>query len=300
MENTADKDQNLKRDLVLERIYEWITKNATLFLGMFPIVGVGASSIIQFLIYIYGTGRASAFSIPKEYVIINFNVTIYNTIIGSGFGILYIFLSILTVRSVLRQESKWKQIVRAIAIGIIIPTIALAGIFLIFFIQSDQIFSFIMKEWKELLKYSFFTVLFLHPCLVIAFGYLFPYPIHKDLLKEKENKKNQIQKENKKTKWAVRDWRILGVGLIWGCFIISGGISYHRGSESVEMQKEFQITTIDNTKYVVAMTDGEEAVIEKCVLENDTLIVYGTEYMKVECKNLLLETEYFSNGISAQ
>ena len=46
------------------------------------------------------------------------------------------------------------------------------------------------------------------------------------------------------------------------------------------------------------MMDGNEAIIEKCTVEeSEVLTINVHEYMKIECKNHLLQEKHFENVI---
>lgn len=59
----------------------WISQNMIAALTMIPIAGAMVNFIVKLYIYIYKMGYSSYFQIPNEYLLINYNITIYNMII---------------------------------------------------------------------------------------------------------------------------------------------------------------------------------------------------------------------------
>ena len=63
-----------------------------------------------------------------------------------------------------------------------------------------------------------------------------------------------------------------------------------QGIQNAQKQELFLTTRIDNDTYIVVMTDGDEAILEKDRTGKDgKLKICKDKYMKVDCKNLLLE-----------
>lgn len=160
----------------------------------------------------------------------------------------------------------------------------------------SQVFTLSGEDWRGFFVVSIVAIVFLHWPFVYGVGYLGAYSVQKDLARPKEGKKRV--KTTRPYRWKNKDYKIFGamicvIGIVgFGCYY------YYRGIQLVENQKDFQITIIENNIYVVVMMDGDEAIVEKCdVEESDTLKVNVNEYMKVECKNLLLQEKHFVNGV---
>lgn len=296
MKYILDENGNELKRLSFQRICELISKNITIFLAAIPLMGVAFSAVINFLIYINVKGRASYFNIPDEYLIINYKVTVYSVIIYGGFALLYAGVAIWTVRTILRQQSLGKRIFAIIFWGVILPMLFLTIVSIFLLDTPGQVFTLSGEDWREFLIVSIVTIVFLHGPFVYAMGYLGAYSIQKDLVRPKGEKKKV--KTTQSYRWRNRDYKILGAIICLMGIVGLGWYYYYRGIQSVENQKDFQITFIDNNAYVVVMMDGNEAIVEKCDIEdNDTLKVNTNEYMKVECKNLLLQEKHFVNGV---
>lgn len=67
-----------------------------------------------------------------------------------------------------------------------------------------------------------------------------------------------------------------------------------QGIQNAQKQELFLTTRIDNDTYIVVMTDGDEAILEKDRTGKDgKLKICKDKYMKVDCKNLLLEKKKY-------
>lgn len=67
----------------------WISQNMIAALTMIPIAGAMVNFIVKLYIYIYKMGYSSYFQIPNEYLLINYNITIYNMIIVGSISVVY-------------------------------------------------------------------------------------------------------------------------------------------------------------------------------------------------------------------
>lgn len=71
-----------------------------------------------------------------------------------------------------------------------------------------------------------------------------------------------------------------------------------QGIQNAQKQELFLTTRIDNDTYIVVMTDGDEAILEKDRTGKDgKLKICKDKYMKVDCKNLLLEKKKYRRAI---
>jgi hypothetical protein len=67
-----------------------------------------------------------------------------------------------------------------------------------------------------------------------------------------------------------------------------------QGIQNAQKQELFLTTRIDNDTYIVVMTDGDEAILEKDRTGKDgKLKICKDKYMKVDCKNRLLEKKKY-------
>ena len=71
----------------------WISQNMIAALTMIPIAGAMVNFIVKLYIYIYKMGYSSYFQIPNEYLLINYNITIYNMIIVGSISVVYCMCS---------------------------------------------------------------------------------------------------------------------------------------------------------------------------------------------------------------
>lgn len=263
------------------------------FLALISLAGVIANSIINFLIYIFTKGRASYFNIPVEYLMVNYRTTIYDVIINSCILLTYIVIDIGILRTILRQQSFWKKAGVIICTVTILPMICLL-IGLIFCLESpSQLLLWTEDEWLDFFELATALIVCIHIPFVIGIG-LITYPIQQDLIKRKKKEK----KPEKNQKRKAKDYMITKVlvGTVYLAFL--GGFFYYLGVRSVIIQKDFQITLINNDPYVVVMTDGDTAIVKQYdIKQKDVLKINEKLYMKVSCENLSLENKYFKKGI---
>lgn len=88
----------------------WISQNMIAALTMIPIAGAMVNFIVKLYIYIYKMGYSSYFQIPNEYLLINYNITIYNMIIVGSISVVYCMCAVNNVRIILRREMLIKKI----------------------------------------------------------------------------------------------------------------------------------------------------------------------------------------------
>lgn len=124
------------------------------------------------------------------------------------------------------------------------------------------------------------------------------YSFQKDLIeknrrnKRKEPKKNLSRKH--KYRWKNKDYQLIGWLLIIVAIVFYGAYVNWQGIQNAQKQELFLTTRIDNDTYIVVMTDGDEAILEKDRTGKDgKLKICKDKYMKVDCKNLLLEKKKY-------
>lgn len=298
MKYIVDKDGNELRRVSFQRVYEIVSKNIGIFLAVIPLTGMAASAVFNFLIYIYTKGQASYFNVPDQYLIINQGVTIYSIILHGSIALVCVAVARWTVRTILRQRSWGRKILVMILTGGILPMLFLLVVIIFVLDTPSQVFELSREDWIEFFIFATITILCLHGPFVYTAGYLATYPVQKYLIKRRYD---DSRKEDYYHSWKYKNHRILGAVVCVIAIIGFGWYYYYLGFQSVEKQKDFQITMIDGHTYVVVMMDGNEAVVGKCdAEEGGTLKVNTGEYMKVECINLLLQERHFAKGIARQ
>ena len=145
-------------------------------------------------------------------------------------------------------------------------------------------------------------IIFSNAIIVFAVGYCMVYSFQKDLIeknrrnKRKEPKKNLSRKH--KYRWKNKDYQLIGWLLIIVAIVFYGAYVNWQGIQNAQKQELFLTTRIDNDTYIVVMTDGDEAILEKDRTGKDgKLKICKDKYMKVDCKNLLLEKKKYRRTI---
>ena len=141
-------------------------------------------------------------------------------------------------------------------------------------------------------------IIFSNAIIVFAVGYCMVYSFQKDLIeknrrnKRKEPKKNLSRKH--KYRWKNKDYQLIGWLLIIVAIVSYGAYVNWQGIQNAQKQELFLTTRIDNDTYIVVMTDGDEAILEKDRTGKDgKLKICKDKYMKVDCKNRLLEKKKY-------
>ena len=141
-------------------------------------------------------------------------------------------------------------------------------------------------------------IIFSNAIIVFAVGYCMVYSFQKDLIeknrrnKRKEPKKNLSRKH--KYRWKNKDYQLIGWLLIIVAIVFYGAYVNWQGIQNAQKQELFLTTRIDNDTYIVVMTDGDEAILEKDRTGKDgKLKICKDKYMKVDCKNRLLEKKKY-------
>ena len=270
-------------ELKKERNWLTIFKNFNvLIIEVLTGIGVALSLVFKFLIYLYVSGRASYFDIPKEFVINNYSITLYSIIIMVVIVAFYFLTIAWIIRTIERQKTKIKKAVCAILGFFVGPLLIIVAVLV--YISGG--FS-VLKSWTTLLPHIL-VLLTYHIIFLIGFGYCSVYPIIKDLTNDK-HKKKKPQKGN----WKIIDFKLWGLIIVLIGLIFEGVLCYYAGFKGAGTQRNFQITKLESQTYAVIMTDGEEAVIEKCEDQATELKLNRGEFMKIKCENVLMESKYF-------
>lgn len=206
----------------------WISQNMIAALTMIPIAGAMVNFIVKLYIYIYKMGYSSYFQIPNEYLLINYNITIYNMIIVGSISVVYCMCAVNNVRIILRREMLIKKIFWGILLDFLIPVLICFIILSIATGNWEDALIVLQEERRKCIILVLF-IIFSNAIIVFAVGYCMVYSFQKDLIE-----KNRI------------------------------------------------------------MTDGDEAILEKDRTGKDgKLKICKDKYMKVDCKNRLLEKKKY-------
>ena len=275
----------------------WISQNMIAALTMIPIAGAMVNFIVKLYIYIYKMGYSSYFQIPNEYLLINYNITIYNMIIVGSISVVYCMCAVNNVRIILRREMLIKKIFWGILLDFLIPVLICFIILSIATGNWEDALIVLQEERRKCIILVLF-IIFSNAIIVFAVGYCMVYSFQKDLIeknrrnKRKEPKKNLSRKH--KYRWKNKDYQLIGWLLIIVAIVFYGAYVNWQGIQNAQKQELFLTTRIDNDTYIVVMTDGDEAILEKDRTGKDgKLKICKDKYMKVDCKNRLLEKKKY-------
>ena len=279
----------------------WISQNMIAALTMIPIAGAMVNFIVKLYIYIYKMGYSSYFQIPNEYLLINYNITIYNMIIVGSISVVYCMCAVNNVRIILRREMLIKKIFWGILLDFLIPVLICFIILSIATGNWEDALIVLQEERRKCIILVLF-IIFSNAIIVFAVGYCMVYSFQKDLIeknrrnKRKEPKKNLSRKH--KYRWKNKDYQLIGWLLIIVAIVSYGAYVNWQGIQNAQKQELFLTTRIDNDTYIVVMTDGDEAILEKDRTGKDgKLKICKDKYMKVDCKNRLLEKRNIEGSV---
>lgn len=192
----------------------WISKNMIAALTMIPIAGAMVNFIVKLYIYIYKMGYSSYFQIPNEYLLINYNITIYNMIIVGSISVVYCMCAVNNVRIILRREMLIKKIFWGILLDFLIPVLICFIILSIATGNWEDALIVLQEERRKCIILVLF-IIFSNAIIVFAVGYCMVYSFQKDLIeknrrnKRKEPKKNLSRKH--KYRWKNKDYQLIGL-----------------------------------------------------------------------------------------
>ena len=244
----------------------WISQNMIAALTMIPIAGAMVNFIVKLYIYIYKMGYSSYFQIPNEYLLINYNITIYNMIIVGSISVVYCMCAVNNVRIILRREMLIKKNFWGILLDFLIPVLICFIILSIATGNWEDALIVLQEERRKCIILVLF-IIFSNAIIVFAVGYCMVYSFQKDLIeknrrnKRKEPKKNLSRKH--KYRWKNTDYQLIGWLLIIVAIVSYGAYVNWQGIQNAQKQELFLTTRIDNDTYIVVMTDGDEAILEK-------------------------------------
>lgn len=283
----------------IDKVLAWIRKNIGLVITALPLVGAVLHVIIQFMIDSYARGRGYYFGLPKEYLIINYGSTIYTAIFAVAIFMAYILFILWIVWDCkTTQRSSFRKL-KFLCYLLLPPLVFLAATILgnVIIMRQEP------KESIQLLI-VIFTV---HVTMIFAFGVCILRPLRIALIEQgdveekpiltREEKEEQLKKEKLRDKGG----KIMGVFIIVVTICALVFYFHYLGKSHAEEQREFLYASLENTKYVVVMSDGNEALLEKCEWtdkkggqKGTILTIYTDEFMKIDCNNLLLEKKIFN------
>ena len=198
---------------------------------------------------------------------------------------------------ILRRETLIKKIFWGILLDFLIPVLICFIILSIATGNWEDALIVLQEERRKCIILVLF-IIFSNAIIVFAVGYCMAYSFQKDLIeknrrnKRKEPKKNLSRKH--KYRWKNKDYQLIGWLLIIVAIVFYGAYVNWQGIQNAQKQELFLTTRIDNDTYIVVMTDGDEAILEKDRTGKDgKLKICKDKYMKVDCKNLLLEKKKY-------
>lgn len=225
-------------------------------LTMIPIAGAMVNFIVKLYIYIYKMGYSSYFQIPNEYLLINYNITIYNMIIVGSISVVYCMCAVNNVRIILRREMLIKKIFWGILLDFLIPVLICFIILSIATGNWEDALIVLQEERRKCIILVLF-IIFSNAIIVFAVGYCMVYSFQKDLIeknrrnKRKEPKKNLSRKH--KYRWKNKDYQLIGWLLIIVAIVFYGAYVNWQGIQNAQKQELFLTTRIDNDTYIVVM-----------------------------------------------
>lgn len=261
---------------------------------MIPIAGAIVNFIVKLYIYIYKIGYSSYFQIPNEYLLINYNITIYNMIIVGSVAVVYCMCAVGNVRIILRRERLIKKILWGMLLDFFIPVLICFGVLRIAMGNLEDTLTVLQEEWRKSIILVL-VIIFSNLIVVFAVGYCLAYSFQKDLIeKNKTPKAKKSLQKKRKYPWKNKEYQLMGWFLIIVAIVFYGVCVNWQGLQNAQKQETFLTTRIDNDTYIVVMTDGNEAILEKDRTGKDRkLKICKDKYMKVDCKNLLLEQKKY-------
>lgn len=218
-------------------------------------------------------------------------------IIVGSISVVYCMCAVNNVRIILRREMLIKKIFWGILLDFLIPVLICFIILSIATGNWEDALIVLQEERRKCIILVLF-IIFSNAIIVFAVGYCMVYSFQKDLIeknrrnKRKEPKKNLSRKY--KYRWKNKDYQLIGWLLIIVAIVFYGAYVNWQGIQNAQKQELFLTTRIDNDTYIVVMTDGDEAILEKDRTGKDgKLKICKDKYMKVDCKNLLLEKKKY-------
>lgn len=148
----------------------WISQNMIAALTMIPIAGAMVNFIVKLYIYIYKMGYSSYFQIPNEYLLINYNITIYNMIIVGSISVVYCMCAVNNVRIILRREMLIKKIFWGILLDFLIPVLICFIILSIATGNWEDALIVLQEERRKCIILVLF-IIFSNAIIVFAVGY---------------------------------------------------------------------------------------------------------------------------------
>ncbi len=279
------KNRNTIKRKAFQNKYEWMEKKMGWILTALPIIGVISTFIFRYSIRIWMLGKAKYFSIPEDYIVINYSSIILSIFINGILVIFYMMWTIWNVREVLRQKKLWVKLIVIMILNFLLPILILT--LMNFLLVKDRVWG------KEFIKLSI-QIIIVHGELTIGIGFCLFHFLQNDLIHNKKLKGNR--KKAKSYKLKNRDYRIIGGLLIVFAIGIEICFMHCQGENSAQNQMFFSVTQINGVDYAVVMSDGESVVLKKCQEENGILKISKEGSRKENCNGLWITEKRFKGN----
>ena len=230
----------------------WISQNMIAALTMIPIAGAMVNFIVKLYIYIYKMGYSSYFQIPNEYLLINYNITIYNMIIVGSISVVYCMCAVNNVRIILRREMLIKKIFWGILLDFLIPVLICFIILSIATGNWEDALIVLQEERRKCIILVLF-IIFSNAIIVFAVGYCMVYSFQKDLIEK--NRRNK-----RKPKYGLENrMALIGITTV----VLSLAVVVNIGASSLrEKDLEYQARE-QNLEKLEAKEDARTAQLEE-------------------------------------
>ena len=284
-------------------ISRFIKNNTPQIALLTPFIIAVVSGVGNFYIYTYRKGYYDYFSLGNSFIVFDRTTIIYKLITVSIASLIYWIYSIFSVRMFYKR----KNLLLKMVCFFIIPF--LLNFIFVWFSSKKLLFSDVSYFIATII--ISFVFIFFHWSLIYVMGHFMSGKINNDVIEqynkenlEKKNVKMQNKENNKKAtnikknnKFRQKDKGIFAIIIFLGAIVVYIFIIWYSGYFKAKSEKQFDTVKIKNSNYAVIATDGNQFILELCDISKDkkSLIIDTNTYMKVDCKDLIIQRYNFES-----
>lgn len=252
---------------------DWVKGNGGLFAVLTTIISVCINFLYKGCAYLYHKGRYDYWNIPDEYMIVNYETTLFGfvvTIASVVVGFLLIYLHGCAIYIIQCNNKKIKKYLYMFLLIIFVPIIFLLLLFVYLVSQSSLEIAILCLK-----MYPFDFAPHIIVFSLLYYLLLFTVKPKKKTMNDTDCKESRKHSENKIGKW------IAIMSIIIGAFIVGYNI-YSIGLTGMDLVEEVSVVNVEEKEYVIVEKYNDYWVVKECVEFDELLYINKEHYMLMD------------------
>lgn len=276
-----DTKQQINEPEIYEEVFvarwnkfsDWVKENGGLFAVLTTLISVCINFLYEGCAYLYHKGRYDYWNIPDEYMIVNYETTLFGfvaTIASVVAGFLLIYLHGCAIYIIQCNKKKIKKYLYVFLLLIPVPIIFLLILFAYLVYQSSLEIAILCLK-----MYPFEFAPHIIAFSLLYFLLLFTVKPKKKTMKDTDCKDSRKHNENRISRW------IAIMPIIIGAFIVGYNI-YSIGLTSMDLVEEVSVVSVEEKEYVIVEKYNDYWVVKECVEFDELLYINKEHYMLMD------------------